>query len=132
MQLQEKIYVRARKKTLKMLLNKNLVFQQKFGFATKKWFHNFIAILSNTYNMEITTSKNIKSRKRLMWGKRGKAYINIFRTTRRHPEGCSQTGRAAKLCLQRPSASATIPCMNHGIPMQEHHKASLESSLKKK
>jgi len=54
MQLQEKIDVRARKKTLKMLLNKNLVFQQKYGFATKKTLHcNFVEHLQyGNYDVE--------------------------------------------------------------------------------
>ena len=55
MQLQEKIDVRARKKTLKMLFNKNRI-QQKFGFgnATKKLFHcNFVEHLQyGNYDVE--------------------------------------------------------------------------------
>ena len=53
MQLQEKIDVRARKKTLKMLLNKNLVFQQKFGFATKCFHWIFVEHLQyGNYDVE--------------------------------------------------------------------------------
>ena len=41
-------------------------------------------------------------------GFEGKASVKIFRTNGRHPEGCSRTGRAPKLCLQLPSIWTTI------------------------